>query len=104
MAISAFSVGQKAATTPTLTNVVVVAADIEQSFVLPDKTKFFELRNRGKGIMKYTYTALASGTTYSRLSPGNIHCKAGISTTSLTIYFQSSKDGVAEVLEVESWQ
>jgi hypothetical protein len=87
--------------TPTLVNETIAVASTEQSYAFPSGTKYFVIRNRSSYLIQYTYTALASGTTFRTLYPGELYCLSGTSLSSQSLYFQSP--GAGGILEIESW-
>jgi len=99
--IGSFTVVLPQATTPAIENESIAVADTEQSYVMPDGVKWFELTNRGNSIIKYSYTSGESGTKYRELYTGETHWKQSLNTEGLTVYFQSKK--VGDILEIESW-
>ena len=92
------------ATTPTIVNLNVVAADTEYSYALPVGTKHFTIKDRkGDAKIRMAYVSGESGVNFKTIDMGNTYEAKDISTIAgLTIYFQSSK--ASRIIEIESWK
>lgn len=90
-------------TSPTVANVSIPTANIEQSYTFPADTKrfFLKLRSPSSATLKVAYTASTSGTVFLSLSPSAGYFEGEIDAVSLTIFFQSTLAG--EILEILSW-
>jgi len=88
--------------TPALTNIAIPTANTEQSFSIAATTKKIQMRVRGRGRLRYTFTSGTSGTNFFTVSKGaqeridNLDLSSGV-----TVYFQS--DTAGETLEVLQW-
>jgi len=101
--IGSFTVVLPQATTPIIQNISIAAANTEQSYVIPNGTKWFEITSRGKkAIIKYSYTSGQSGTVYREIYTGQTHTKEYLNIDGVTLYFQSS--AVGAILEIEAWK
>lgn len=87
---------------PTIVNSTITLADTEYSYVIPSGAREFSLRVRNDSILKIAYTSGQSGTNYVTVYPGMTYRRDKLRrSSSLTIYYRSSKSG--EVLELEYW-
>lgn len=90
------------ATNPTITNVPMAAANTEYSYALPAGTKKFYIKLReALPHIKLAYNAGESGTTYVTVPAGNFWSDDQLTTTAITLYFQSNVAG--QVAEIVSW-
>lgn len=89
------------ASNPTVVNVAIVTANTEYSYTLPTNTKKFHLKIRDNAVLKLTYTAAQSGTTYVTLPAFNVYTEESLSVTGVTLYFQSTSP--TQVVEIISW-
>lgn len=89
--------------TPTVQNVTLTTAGAEYSFVIPASSVACKFKARNASKLQYSYTALASGTNYITLWPGEEETVdlMDASNAAITVYVQASKDN--EVIEVISW-
>jgi len=85
----------------TIKRIAIATANVEQSYVIPDNTKGYTIRNDGNGLMKWTFTATESGTQYRTLYPGELVEKSEVFLVSKSLYFQGSKAG--DIIEIETW-
>lgn len=82
--------------------VAIAIANTEQSYVIPDGTRAYTLRNESKkDVIQWTFTATESGTQYRTLYPGESVEKDGLYLLTKTLYFQSA--GAGDILEIETW-
>jgi hypothetical protein len=88
-------------TTPTIANIVIAAANTEQSYVLPASSRRFLIRNRGNSTAKLAYISGDSGTTYITIRRGSVFTEGDIGSASVTLYFQSPDTG--SIIEILSW-
>jgi hypothetical protein len=85
---------------PAINNITVAAANVEQSFSLPSGTLEFRLKARNKSKIQLSYTSGQSNTNYITITPGCEYERTRINpTTSITLYFQVSKDNTELELE-----
>lgn len=83
---------------PTIFNLEIAAANIEQSQALPANTKEFMIKTRGQGLLKIAFISNGSGTNYITI-PGNAVFHTSQVFESLTVYFQSPTVGtIVEIL------
>lgn len=87
------------ATNPLIVN-VTTNANVESSYLFPDKTKKFILKARGTSITKISYIEDESNVEYVTLHAGSVYEEEGILSSSLRIYFQTSKN---DIIEISSW-
>lgn len=88
-------------TTPLIDNVTVALANTEQSYMLPVATKRLAVKCRTPASLKIAFIAGQSGTTYVTLPPSAEYTETELSTTALTLYYQSPTAGV--VVEILTW-
>ena len=88
-------------TTPKVDNLVIAAADTEQSFTFPAKTKSFLIQPRGNSKLRLSYAAGMSGTDFYTIRSGAFYGESGIDADTTTIYVQSPQAGL--VVELVSW-
>lgn len=88
-------------TSPTVANVALPTANVEVPYALPSNTRRFEIKLRDNAPMKLAYVAGTSGTTYVSLPAGGVYSEDGLSTVTLTLYFQSTAAG--STAEIVSW-
>jgi len=82
-------------------NVDMPSANNEYSHTFAAGIKHFVIRNRDNGVIKLSFTATESGTTYFTIYPGESFDSAPLDGTAVTIYFQSPK--TSQTLEVIEW-
>ena len=77
-----------------------VAANTEESFVIPAGTKAVMFKSRGVTKLKYSFQSGESGTNYVTLRAGSVHYQTSMSVAApgLTVYIQSPKIG--EIVEI----
>lgn len=88
--------------TPTILNISIPTANIEQSTTFPASTKkiFFQLEGNAK--LQYSFTAAQSGTNYITIPSGGAFEIEGLKLSStLTLYFQASRNN--QILQVLYW-
>jgi len=88
-------------TNPTVANVGIPLANTEVSYALPANTKRFMIKLRDIATMKLAYVVAGSGTTYVTVPSGGVYGEDGLSSPSLTLYFQSTAAG--STAEIVSW-
>lgn len=87
---------------PAILNVSAPVSGTEYSFTLPTDTGEFRIRSRSNGKIQFAYTSGQSGTTFLSVPPGSSRTVNNLDlTSSLTVYFQSTK--TTDTLEVEYW-
>lgn len=91
------ALGGATTTTRYTYNVVTTTAGVEYSQVLPSNVKSFTIKTRTNGVLKLSTVATESGTNYVTIK-GNAVYSEDKFYTSLTLYFQSDKDG--ETVEI----
>lgn len=84
--------------TPQIENIVIAAIDTEQSFAIPNGTKHFRLRTRGRAVLKYSYTSGESGTKYITIPPLYTEVVDNIDSSGLVIYFQANRIDTVELI------
>ena len=83
-----------------ITNENISTINTEQSVALTNNLKTLKIRFRGAAIVKYSFVSGESGSNYFTI-PNN--CSEEIENLDLSgksIYFQSSKTGVLEIVEL----
>ena len=90
-------------TTPSIANVVIAAANTEESYTLPANSRRFLILLRTPSVAKLqlAYAVGTSGTTYVTINPGCHYSESEIDSPSVTLYFQSTLSG--QVAEIVSW-
>lgn len=83
---------------PNVLNYQIASPNTEESFVLPNNTKFFRLQSIGNYVVYLSYAPLA--TEFFTIYPNATHEISGIAATSVTIYVRSP--GTPKI-EVETW-
>lgn len=86
---------------PTIINVAIASANVEQSHTFPVDTKRFLVKSRGVGKIKLAHVATESATNYITIWPGAVYDSQEVKANPYTIYFQSPIAGL--VVEMESW-
>lgn len=89
------------ASVPVVSNVSIVSANTEYSFLLPTNTKRFLLKVRGQASLKLSYASGQSGTTYVSLPSSGVYGEDSLSATAVTLYFQSPSP--TQIVEIVSW-
>lgn len=89
------------AETPAVSNVIIAAANVEQSHTFPASTKRFFVKPRGAGRINLAHVATQSGTNYITIWPGAVYDSRDVKSKAYTIYFQSPIAGL--VVEMEHW-
>lgn len=90
------------ASLPYVSNVSMPSANTEYSFTLMANTKQLTFKTRQSSLLKFTFQAGESATTYISVSPGSSYTLQGIDpSTTITLYFQSPNN--SETLELISW-
>lgn len=89
----------KGAQTPSIFNVIAVAANVEYSQAIPNNSKKFRIKARTSAKLELYFAAAA--VDILTVSPGNSYIEDKLTTNNLTLYFKSSKAG--EVVEIVSW-
>lgn len=88
--------------TPSIINFPLTLSNTEYTIVLPVGTQRFQIKSRGKHILKLSYTLNQSNSVYLSIWPGDAYHEFGIdSSSSLTVYVQST--GTGEIVEIVSW-
>lgn len=83
-----------------ITNITILVANTEMSYVLSDNLKNLWIATRGFDTIKYTFTATESGTTFITLKKGTAHEITDINFTGKTFYFQGPRVGtIVELME-----
>lgn len=90
-----------ALSSPAVHNVVIAAADVEQSFTFPANTRRFVIKPRGHGKIRLAHIATESASNYLTIWPGAFYCSPEFAASAKTIYFQSPVEGLS--IEMESW-
>lgn len=85
---------------PTIYNVAIPTPSVEQSFLLPPKTKAFELKTRLGSELWLSYAVGQSGTSYLVVQRGNSYSKDGLNMTGTRLYFQAK---AADTLQITVW-
>lgn len=93
--------GGSTISTGSIVNETATNKDTEYSYTVPSGTKYFRIKTRNDARLQISYTALASGTTYKTVWPGDEYEPPFEIDTQVTVYYQASKDGT--VLEIELW-
>lgn len=86
---------------PTVANVLISSANVEQSHTFPVNTKRFFVKARGSGKIKLAHIATQSATDFITIWPGAVYDSKEVKANQYTIYFQSPIAGL--VVEMESW-
>lgn len=86
---------------PTIVNVAIATANVEQSHTFPADTKRFFVKPRGAGKIKLAHIATESATNYITIWPGAVYDSNEVKANPYTIYFQSPIAGL--IVEMESW-
>jgi hypothetical protein len=87
---------------PTIANVSVPTANTEVSFSFPTGTKRFELRARNTAVLKLSYAAGQSGSTFLSIPAGSSYLEDGIDPSmAITIYLQTAV--ASTTVEIVSW-
>ena len=86
---------------PTIANIVIAAANTEQSYSMPASTKRYLIKPRGNGSIKLAHVSGQSGTNYLTIWPGAVYDTWEIKADTYSVYFQSPVAGL--VVEIESW-
>lgn len=91
------------ATSPDISNTVLVLQNTEYSVALPAGTIQFQLKTRGSGLLKISYEVGQSGSVFFSVYPGAMYQEMGIDpgTPPIILYVQSTVAG--ETLEIISW-
>jgi hypothetical protein len=85
---------------PSIFNVSMPIANTEYSVSIPAFTKEFAMKTRDGGLLQFAYISGDSGT-YISVAAGTVFSKTNIySSSTITIYFQSSK---INTLELMTW-
>jgi hypothetical protein len=95
------NVNTNSVTTPTISNIPIPTANVEQSFVIPDNTKRLRISARGNAKIQIAFLPGQTSSNYITIHPGNVYEESNILTTSKVLYFRSSKSN--EVLEILNW-
>jgi hypothetical protein len=90
-------VGGSSDTTVTIYNKTIVAADSEESQVLPANTKYFLIRSRNGGKLRLAYISGGTSANFITIPTGNSF-NDGNFYTSIEVFFQSTKPG--DVIEI----
>lgn len=89
-----------AASTPTITNIVVPSANVEVSHSFQPNVRKFSIRARNNARMQFAFNATESSTNFITLFSGSTYTEDGINLTAGVLYFQlNSAPGTVEVLE-----
>jgi len=87
---------------PYVVNIPMPLANTEYNYPLLANTKQIMFKSRNNSLLKFTFAAGQSGTTFITVPEGSTYTLEGIDqTTSITLYFQSPN--VSETLEIISW-
>lgn len=84
--------GGSVTVTPGINNIAIVAANVEQSIVLPANVKGFVLRARGNSRLQVGFAVGESSTNFFTI-PRGANYKDTNTYTSLTLYVQSNIAG-----------
>jgi hypothetical protein len=87
--------------TPKIENFITVLANTEYSYTFPANTKRFSLNARGNAKIQLSYVAGQSNIKFKTVFAGNLYEESSLTVATLTIYFQTNKNG--EILEILSW-
>jgi len=89
-------------TSPTIANILLVAANTEYSYAFPSNTSKLEIRARGNAKLQLAYNSGQTNTNFVTVFPGNSYEEKNLNkSVSFTLYFRANKAG--EVLEILSW-
>lgn len=89
--------------TPKVYNVSVPLANTEVSFALPVGTKSFLIKIKNESsLMKLSFDAGTSGTTYVTVNRGSFYASPAIAPSGVILYFQTTQ--AAQTAEVVVWR
>lgn len=86
---------------PNQANVIIAAANVEQSYTFPADTKEFLLHMRTAVPLKVSYFAGQSDILFDSVPANAYWGEDNLDVASLTIYFQSPTAG--SIVEIRSW-
>jgi hypothetical protein len=90
------------ASSPTIFNVSAAVAGTEYSQALPANTKRFSMQVRNNtAALQFAFVSGQSGTNYILLPRGASYEAYNLLTTSLSVYFQTNKNG--QTVEILAW-
>jgi hypothetical protein len=101
--INATTSASAGATTPTIFNLVVPAANTEVSQALPTDTRKFLIKVRDDlgAKMQLAFGSGQSGTTFITVGRGAIYVEDNVVLSSVTLYFQLDRAG--KTVEILAW-
>lgn len=87
-------------TAPTIHNINIATANIEQSLALSNNIKSLLVRSRNNADLKIAYVATESSTKFITIKKRAVYEETGLNATGLTLYFQSDTDNTdVEIIE-----
>ena len=85
-----------------ITNINIITINTEVSHSLQSNLKLIIIRNRDKGVTKISFNSGESSTKYLTIQGGSVFTLDNITFASETIYLQSDKLSIVEIVELYS--
>lgn len=89
------------ANTPLITNLLVVNANEEVAFAIPDNTQQITLKARTPTAIQFSYIVNESNSDFISIEPGGVYRESQLDLTGRTLYLRTGLPNIT--IEILSW-